>query len=82
MYMYMYVHLHVHVHVLRSHHLLCFSFTGSSDELSFKEGTLIMLISRVGGDEWLRGMTLKGEEGIFPKSFVEVVVSNNVTCTL
>ena len=53
-----------------------FRFIGSSDELSFKEGTLIMLISRVGGDEWLRGRTLKGEEGIFPKSFVEVVVSN------
>lgn len=46
----------------------------SSDELSFKEGSLIMLISRI-GDDWLRGQLLTGEQGIFPKNFVEVVVS-------
>jgi hypothetical protein len=44
------------------------------DELSLKAGDLIMLKSRVGSD-WLRGRTIKGKEGIFPKSFVEVVVS-------
>ena len=35
----------------------------------------------MGGDEWLRGRTLKGEEGIFPKAFVEIVVSNEVMGT-
>lgn len=44
------------------------------DELSLKAGDLIMLKSRVGSD-WLRGRTINGQEGIFPKSFVEVVVS-------
>ena len=43
------------------------------DELSLKAGDLIMLKSRVGSD-WLRGRTINGKEGIFPKSFVEVVV--------
>ena len=47
----------------------------SMDELSFKTGDLIMLKSRVGSD-WLRGKTISGSEGIFPKSFVEIVVSN------
>lgn len=46
----------------------------SMDELSFKTGDLIMLKSRVGSD-WLRGKTISGGEGIFPKSFVEIVVS-------
>ena len=46
----------------------------SMDELSLKAGDLIMLKSRVGSD-WLRGRTINGKEGIFPKSFVEVVVS-------
>lgn len=44
-----------------------------------------MLISRVGGDEWLRGRTVHGQEGIFPKAFVEVVVRTNHhvhVCTL
>ena len=46
----------------------------SMDELTFKAGDLIMLKTRVGA-EWLRGRLLSGEEGIFPKKFVEIVVS-------
>ena len=46
----------------------------SSDELTFKGGELIMLKSRV-NSEWLRGKLLDGSEGIFPKNFVEIVVS-------
>ncbi len=52
--------------------------SGQSDELSFKTGDLIMLISRIGEGEWLRGRTMQGIEGIFPKSFVEIVVSISV----
>lgn len=48
--------------------------TESSDELSFKEGDLIMLKSWV-GKEWLRGKLVNGQEGIFPKNYVEIVVS-------
>jgi len=44
------------------------------DELSFSGGDLIMLKSRVDND-WLRGKLVNGAEGIFPKSYVEVVVS-------
>ena len=44
------------------------------DELSFKEGDLIMLKMRV-GKEWLRGKLVSGEVGIFPRSYVEIVVS-------
>lgn len=51
-----------------------FASLESMDELSLKAGDLIMLKSRVGSD-WLRGRTINGKEGIFPKSFVEVVVS-------
>ena len=35
-----------------------------------------MLISRIGDGQWLRGRNMRGQEGIFPKSFVEVVVIN------
>ena len=52
-------------------HIYLFIYLVSSDELSFKED---MLISHI-GEEWLRGYLLNGSEGIFPKSFVEVVVS-------
>ena len=45
------------------------------DELSLKAGDLVMLKARVGGD-WLRGKSINGSEGIFPKSFVEIVVSH------
>ena len=48
---------------------------GDYDELSFKEGDLIMLISRIGDTDWLRGRLLKGTEGIFPSKYVEIVVS-------
>ena len=44
------------------------------DELSFKEGDLIMLKTRVGA-EWLRGKLVGGKEGIFPRTYVEIVVS-------
>ncbi len=46
------------------------------DELSFSEGNLIMLKTRIGKD-WLRGKLINGGEGIFPASFVEIVVSLN-----
>lgn len=48
--------------------------TESTDELSFKAGDLIMLKSRY-GEEWFRGKLINGKQGIFPKNFVEVVVS-------
>ena len=44
------------------------------DELSFKEGELIMLKTRV-GRQWLRGKLVSGQEGIFPRNYVEIVVS-------
>ena len=46
----------------------------SIGELSFNEGDLLMLKTRVGA-EWLRGKLVSGQEGIFPRSFVEIVVS-------
>ena len=53
----------------------------SMDELTLKAGDLIMLKSRVGSD-WLKGKTISGSEGIFPKSYVEIVVSLNSTILL
>ena len=47
------------------------------DELSFESGELIMLKSRY-GDNWFRGKLINGREGIFPKNFVEVVVSEQL----
>ncbi len=49
------------------------------DELSFKAGELIMLKTRY-GDDWFRGQLINGSQGIFPKNFVEVVVSVCVYC--
>ena len=49
------------------------------DELSFKEGELIMLKARV-GQEWLRGKLVSGKEGIFPRNFVEIVVGGVCAC--
>ncbi len=48
--------------------------TETMDELSFSGGDLIMLKSRVGND-WLRGKLINGADGIFPKNYVEIVVS-------
>ncbi len=54
--------------------LLCsfrFDFEGEGqDDLSFKEGDVIRLKSRVG--EWLRG-ELRGVCGLFPVAFVEIL---------
>ena len=49
-------------------------FAECLDELSFNSGELIMLKSRY-GKNWFRGKLINGKEGIFPKNFVEVVVS-------
>ena len=53
---------------------MCVFRTETMDELTFKEGDLIMLKTRV-GNEWLRGKLIGGQEGIFPRSYVEIVVS-------
>lgn len=53
-------------------YILCFA--EDMDELSFNEGDLIMLKTRIGTD-WLRGKLINGGEGIFPANFVEIVVS-------
>ncbi len=48
-----------------------FEFEGEGEEdLSFKEGDVIILKNRVG--EWLRG-ELRGKSGIFPLAFVEII---------
>ena len=54
--------------------IFTFSAPVGDDELSFDAGVLIMLKTRVGSD-WLRGRLLNGNEGIFPKEYVEIVVS-------
>lgn len=48
------------------------------DELSFNKNDLIMLISRIGDGQWLRGRNMQGQEGIFPSSFVEIVVMSAI----
>ncbi|RUS78867.1 hypothetical protein EGW08_013372, partial [Elysia chlorotica] len=51
-----------------------FSFCPEGDEdseLALEEGDVVRLVERV-GDEWLRG-ELKGRQGIFPASFVEII---------
>lgn len=53
---------------------LLFSALVGDDELSFDAGVLIMLKTRVGSN-WLRGRLVDGSEGIFPKEYVEIVVS-------
>ena len=56
------------------YHLSSSSVLVRDDELTFKAGDLIMLKTHV-GDDWFRGQLVNGTVGIFPKSFVEVVVS-------
>ena len=51
-----------------------FSILGESDELGFNKNDLIMLIARIGDGQWLRGRNMKGDVGIFPLAFVEIVV--------
>ncbi|XP_070553885.1 SH3 domain-containing protein 19-like isoform X2 [Ptychodera flava] len=54
------------------HCIAKFDYDGTPpDDLSFKEGDKIMLTERVGAD-WYKG-TCNGQEGMFPKTFVEVV---------
>lgn len=49
-----------------------FEFEGDDDnELALEEGDVVRIVERV-GDEWLRG-ELKGRQGIFPVSFVEII---------
>ena len=57
---------------------MCVYCTEGMDELSFKSGDLIMLKSHYGTD-WFRGKLINGREGIFPKNFVEVVVSRELS---
>ncbi|NWW42753.1 CD2AP protein, partial [Pedionomus torquatus] len=46
-----------------------FSYEGSNDELSFKEGEIIQIISKDTGEPgWWRG-ELNGKEGVFPDNF-------------
>ncbi|KAL2306945.1 hypothetical protein Nmel_004894, partial [Mimus melanotis] len=46
-----------------------FSYDGSNDELSFKEGEIIQIISKDTGEPgWWRG-ELNGREGVFPDNF-------------
>ncbi|NXQ50058.1 CD2AP protein, partial [Catharus fuscescens] len=46
-----------------------FSYDGSNDELSFKEGEIIQIISKDTGEPgWWRG-ELNGKEGVFPDNF-------------
>ena len=54
-----------------------FSAPVGDDELSFEAGVLIMLKTHVGSD-WLRGRLLNGNEGIFPKKYVEIVVGIHI----
>ncbi|KAM4043208.1 CD2-associated protein isoform 2-T3 [Anomaloglossus baeobatrachus] len=51
-----------------------YSYDGcSEDELSFKEGDLIHLMSKDGGDPgWWRG-ELNGKEGVFPDNFAAII---------
>ncbi|CAJ0967162.1 unnamed protein product [Ranitomeya imitator] len=51
-----------------------YNYDGNSDdELSFKEGDLIHLISKDGGDPgWWRG-ELNGKEGVFPDNFAAII---------
>ena len=51
--------------------LFRFEFEGEGDnDLSFKEGDVISLKERDG--EWLKG-ELRGKNGLFPLSFVEII---------
>ncbi|NWI92658.1 CD2AP protein, partial [Pitta sordida] len=46
-----------------------FSYEGSNDELSFKEGEIIQIISKDTGESgWWKG-ELNGKEGVFPDNF-------------
>ena len=55
------------------HGVALFDFDGENpNELSFKAGNTISLIEKVDSD-WLRGR-IDLQEGIFPSSFVEIVI--------
>jgi endophilin-A len=43
----------------------------NSEELDFKEGTIIKLISKL-DDNWLQG-ELNGKQGRFPVTYVDIV---------
>ncbi|XP_013811080.1 CD2-associated protein isoform X1 [Apteryx mantelli] len=45
-----------------------FAYDGSNDELSFKEGEIIQIISKDGEPGWWKG-ELNGKEGVFPDNF-------------
>ncbi|XP_068136304.1 CD2-associated protein isoform X2 [Hyperolius riggenbachi] len=50
-----------------------FPYEGSNDELSFKEGDVIQLISKDTGDPgWWKG-ELNGKEGVFPDNFAAII---------
>ena len=55
------------------HGIALFDFDGQNpNELTFTAGAAIDLIDRV-DSEWLRG-NVGSEEGIFPASFVEIII--------
>lgn len=46
---------------------------GQDGDLALKKGGVIFAMDKLGGGEWWRGMNAKGEVGIFPANYVEVV---------
>ena len=46
-------------------------------EINLIAGEIVSIISDDAGEGWLRGTNAKGEQGLFPKDFVELCDSNN-----
>jgi signal transducing adaptor molecule len=47
---------------------------GADGDLALKKGQVVFAMDKVGaGGEWWRGMNVRGEAGIFPANYVEVL---------